>query len=33
MLADIRARFSDDVADIVRASLDGLDAEGNRSGT
>ncbi|MGY1684419.1 HD domain-containing protein [Geodermatophilus sp. SYSU D00867] len=33
VLADIRARFGDDVADIVRACSDGLDADGNRSGT
>ncbi len=33
VLAEIRARFGDDVADIVRACSDGLDAAGNRSGT
>src|SRR3712207_2691280 len=33
VLADIRERFGDDVADIVRACSDGLDAGGNRSGT
>ncbi|MGY1696805.1 HD domain-containing protein [Geodermatophilus sp. SYSU D00814] len=33
VLADIRERFGDDVADMVRACSDGLDAEGNRSGT
>ncbi|MGY1702700.1 HD domain-containing protein [Geodermatophilus sp. SYSU D00766] len=33
VLADIRERFGDDVADIVRACSDGLDADGNRSGT
>ncbi|GAB3316393.1 HD domain-containing protein [Geodermatophilus aquaeductus] len=33
VLAEIRSRFGDDVADIVRACSDGLDAEGNRSGT
>ncbi len=33
VLTDIRARFGDAVADIVRACSDGLDADGNRSGT
>ncbi|SHG42405.1 HD domain-containing protein [Geodermatophilus nigrescens] len=33
VLADTRSRFGDDVADIVRACSDGLDADGNRSGT
>ncbi|MBN1093325.1 HD domain-containing protein [Blastococcus sp. TML/M2B] len=33
VLADIRSRFGDAVADIVRACSDGLDADGNRSGT
>ncbi|MGY1728085.1 HD domain-containing protein [Geodermatophilus sp. SYSU D01062] len=33
VLAEIRSRFGDDVADIVRACSDGLDADGNRSGT
>ncbi len=33
VLADIRSRFGDDVAEIVRACSDGLDADGNRSGT
>jgi (p)ppGpp synthase/HD superfamily hydrolase len=33
VLADIRSRFGDDVADIVRACSDGVDAEGNRHGT
>ncbi|WP_211307961.1 HD domain-containing protein [Geodermatophilus normandii] len=33
VLAEIRLRFGDDVADIVRACSDGLDADGNRSGT
>ncbi|MGY1653417.1 HD domain-containing protein [Geodermatophilus sp. SYSU D01119] len=33
VLADIRSCFGDDVADIVRACSDGLDADGNRSGT
>jgi (p)ppGpp synthase/HD superfamily hydrolase len=33
VLADIRQRFGDAVADIVRACSDGLDADGNRSGT
>ena len=33
VLADIRERFGDAVADIVRACSDGLDADGNRSGT
>src|SRR3954447_25583269 len=32
VLADIRSRFGDVVADIVRACVDGLDADGNRSG-
>ncbi|WP_100500817.1 HD domain-containing protein [Geodermatophilus chilensis] len=33
VLAEIRSRFGDTVADIVRACSDGLDADGNRSGT
>jgi (p)ppGpp synthase/HD superfamily hydrolase len=33
VLADIRSRFGNAVADIVRACSDGLDADGNRSGT
>jgi (p)ppGpp synthase/HD superfamily hydrolase len=33
VLADTRERFGDAVADIVRACSDGLDADGNRSGT
>ena len=33
VLADIRERFGDAVADIVHACSDGLDADGNRSGT
>ncbi|MGY1665926.1 HD domain-containing protein [Geodermatophilus sp. SYSU D00696] len=33
VLAEIRKKFGDDVADIVRACSDGLDADGNRSGT
>jgi (p)ppGpp synthase/HD superfamily hydrolase len=33
VLAEIRSRFGDDVAEIVRACSDGLDAEGNRNGT
>jgi (p)ppGpp synthase/HD superfamily hydrolase len=33
VLAGIRERFGDAVADIVRACSDGLDADGNRSGT
>ncbi|MGY1637886.1 HD domain-containing protein [Geodermatophilus sp. SYSU D00742] len=33
VLADIRSRFGDAVADIMRACSDGLDADGNRSGT
>jgi (p)ppGpp synthase/HD superfamily hydrolase len=33
VLAEIRSRFGDDVADIVRACSDGLDADGNRRGT
>src|SRR4051812_210233 len=33
VLADIRSRFGDTVADIVRACSDGLDADGNRSGS
>ncbi|MGY1780328.1 HD domain-containing protein [Geodermatophilus sp. SYSU D01036] len=33
VLAELRSRFGDDVADIVRACSDGLDADGNRSGT
>ncbi|MGY1709103.1 HD domain-containing protein [Geodermatophilus sp. SYSU D00758] len=33
VLADIRSRFGDGVAEIVRACSDGLDADGNRSGT
>ena len=33
VLAEIRSRFGDAVADIVRACSDGLDADGNRSGT
>ncbi|WP_448638649.1 HD domain-containing protein [Geodermatophilus sp. URMC 63] len=33
VLAEIRSSFGDDVADIVRACSDGLDADGNRSGT
>ncbi|WP_197029088.1 HD domain-containing protein [Blastococcus sp. URHD0036] len=33
VLAEIRTRFGDAVADIVRACSDGLDADGNRSGT
>ena len=33
VLADIRSRFGDTVADVVRACSDGLDADGNRSGT
>ena len=32
-LADIRLRFGNAVADIVQACSDGLDADGNRSGT
>ncbi|MGY1703533.1 HD domain-containing protein [Geodermatophilus sp. SYSU D00697] len=33
VLAEIRTTFGDAVADIVRACSDGLDADGNRSGT
>ncbi|MGY1640850.1 HD domain-containing protein [Geodermatophilus sp. SYSU D00703] len=33
VLAQIRTTFGDAVADIVRACSDGLDADGNRSGT
>ncbi|MGR6965289.1 HD domain-containing protein [Geodermatophilus sp. URMC 61] len=33
VLADIRLRFGNAVADIVQACSDGLDADGNRSGT
>ncbi|MGY1606380.1 HD domain-containing protein [Geodermatophilus sp. SYSU D00700] len=33
VLDEIRGRFGEDVADIVRACSDGLDADGNRSGT
>lgn len=33
VLAEIRERFGEAVADIVRACSDGLDADGNRSGT
>lgn len=33
VLTEIRERFGDPVADIVRACSDGLDADGNRSGT
>src|SRR3954449_9815042 len=33
VLADIRSRFGDDVADIVRACSDGLEEAGNRSGS
>src|ERR687889_1365363 len=33
VLADIRSRFGDAVADIVRACSDGLDESGNRSGS
>jgi (p)ppGpp synthase/HD superfamily hydrolase len=33
VLADIRSRFGDTVADVVRACSDGLAADGNRSGT
>jgi (p)ppGpp synthase/HD superfamily hydrolase len=33
VLAEIRERFGQAVADIVRACSDGLDADGNRSGT
>ncbi|SDC77688.1 HD domain-containing protein [Geodermatophilus telluris] len=33
VLAEIRSRFGGDVADIVRACSDGLDAQGNRHGT
>ncbi|MFW3171359.1 HD domain-containing protein [Geodermatophilus sp. CPCC 206100] len=33
VLERIRSEFGDPVADIVRACSDGLDAEGNRSGT
>lgn len=33
VLAEIRKRFGEAVADIVRACSDGLDADGNRSGT
>jgi (p)ppGpp synthase/HD superfamily hydrolase len=33
VLAEIRSRFGDDVAEIVRACSDGLDADGNRRGT
>ena len=32
-LAEIRSRFGNVVADMVRACSDGLDADGNRSGT
>jgi (p)ppGpp synthase/HD superfamily hydrolase len=32
-LVDIRLRFGNAVADIVQACSDGLDADGNRSGT
>src|SRR3712207_451220 len=32
VLVEIRSRFGHDVADIVRACSDGLDADGNRSG-
>ncbi|MGY1662300.1 HD domain-containing protein [Geodermatophilus sp. SYSU D00705] len=33
VLAEIRSRFGDVVAEIVRACSDGLDADGNRRGT
>jgi (p)ppGpp synthase/HD superfamily hydrolase len=33
VLAEIRTRFGDTVADIVRSCSDGLDEAGNRSGT
>jgi (p)ppGpp synthase/HD superfamily hydrolase len=33
VLADIRSRFGNAVADIVRACSDGLDADGNRRGS
>src|SRR3712207_5331642 len=33
VLAAIRSRFGDAVADVVRACSDGLDADGNRGGT
>jgi (p)ppGpp synthase/HD superfamily hydrolase len=33
VLAEIQSRFGNVVADIVRACSDGLDADGNRSGT
>jgi (p)ppGpp synthase/HD superfamily hydrolase len=33
VLDDIRSRFGNAVADIVRACSDGLDADGNRSGS
>src|SRR3712207_6225248 len=33
VLAEIRSRFGDTVADIIRACSDGLDADGNRSGS
>lgn len=33
VLTEIRERFGEDVADIVRACSDGLDADGNRRGT
>ena len=33
VLEEIRSRFGDDVADIVRACSDGLDEAGNRSGS
>ncbi|MGY1592268.1 HD domain-containing protein [Geodermatophilus sp. SYSU D00708] len=33
VLAEIGAKFGEAVADIVRACSDGLDADGNRSGT
>src|SRR3954469_5363726 len=33
VLAEIRSRFGNAVADIVQACSDGLDADGNRSGT
>jgi (p)ppGpp synthase/HD superfamily hydrolase len=33
VLADIRSRFGNTVADMVRACSDGLDADGNRSGS
>jgi (p)ppGpp synthase/HD superfamily hydrolase len=33
VLDEIRARFGEAVADVVRACSDGLDAAGNRSGT